>query len=143
MVLPYSRAAAAAARKMPLHHWRQKAKIVGKCREFTSHLLRLMVSALLTSKEILQSQGLFGDEKFSRSAPQGQPGTTHSKGATLRDLLARDDGETQHEAAAPDAARLTRSGGVKRRNMDDMAGRPMVKGGSGEDKVPTQQNGIS
>ncbi|WP_168394442.1 AvrE-family type 3 secretion system effector [Erwinia amylovora] len=97
------------------------------------------ISAAHQQKKSFSLRGCLGTKKFSRSASQGQPGTTHSKGATLRDLLARDDGETQHEAAAPDAARLTRSGGVKRRNMDDMAGRPMVKGGSGEDKVPTQQ----
>ncbi|CCG85929.1 AvrE-family type 3 secretion system effector [Erwinia piriflorinigrans] len=96
-------------------------------------------SAAHQQKRSFSLKGLLGLKKSAKPVPQAQPAATHGKGTTLRDLLAREESATHHEAASPAAARLTRSDGVKRQSVDDMAGRPMVKGDSGGSKEPTQQ----
>ncbi|HDU5650185.1 TPA: AvrE-family type 3 secretion system effector [Klebsiella aerogenes] len=87
-------------------------------------------SPALQQKKSFSLKSLLGLKKSAKPIPtvpasSGNPAA--SQKVSLRDLLAQEGAESS--SAVGDApARLTRSGAVKRQSLDDMKGRPMVKG---------------
>lgn len=100
-------------------------------------------SAGRQQKKSFSLKSMFGFKKSEKTSAQiatssaAAPEAGRTRRPTLGDLLAEPQAEDEPETAAPPAAaRLTRSGGVKRHNLEDMNGRPMVKEGH-SDSVPT------
>ncbi len=98
-------------------------------------------SAARQQKKAFSLKSLFGAKKADKTPAQANASTASETGQprrpTLGDFLAEPESDDPAETPAPPAAaRLTRSGAVKRQSLADMQGRPMIKEGHGE-ALPT------